>query len=228
MNGTRVKFWNALKGGMNMIRIIVVEDEKPIRLGIVSMIENMELGVHILGSFGNGMEAVQFLSRQMVDVIITDISMPRMDGFELAEHVRLHYPSTYIVILSGFNQFDYVRNALRSGVSDYLVKPVNKKELYQILTKLVALRQQERLRKGQTSELLLRSYLLGELKGEQLELLWDTFATYKQKELTCLFMVVAMNQRIDIEEWLAALSQLHLIVNYLLAASRQVYNWLSS
>lgn len=118
---------------MNMVRIIVVEDEKPIQLGIVSMIERMEPDYHVLGSFGNGLEAMRFLNTQAVDVVITDISMPKMDGFELAEHVRKQYPRTHIVILSGFNQFEYVRNALRKGVSDYLVKPVNKKELAQML-----------------------------------------------------------------------------------------------
>ncbi|OCT15587.1 hypothetical protein A8709_16080 [Paenibacillus pectinilyticus] len=172
-----------------MIRIIVVEDEKAIRIGIVSMIERMDLDVQVIGSFGNGLEAVQFLTKQAVDVIITDISMPRMDGFELAEYVRQHDPETHIVILSGYNQFDYVRNALRSGVSDYLVKPVNKKELHQVLLKCIEHKAQERLRKSKKTDLLLRSYLVGELKADQLTLLWDSFVTYQQREMPCVCVV---------------------------------------
>ncbi|CAH1220689.1 Regulator of RpoS [Paenibacillus allorhizoplanae] len=177
-----------------MIRIMVVEDEKAIRLGIVSMIEHMELHVSVVGSFANGLEAVQFLSKQAVDVIITDISMPRMDGFELAEHVRLTHPDTNIIILSGYNQFDYVRNALRSGVSDYLVKPVNKKELHQVLQKLMDHRLQERMRKGQTTDLLLQSYLAGELKADQLEVLWESFSTYSGHAIPCVFVVCKAKQ----------------------------------
>ncbi|MDR6551148.1 response regulator [Paenibacillus qinlingensis] len=181
-----------------MIRIMVVEDEKAIRLGIVSMIEQMELHVSVMGSFANGLEAVQFLSKQAVDVIITDISMPRMDGFELAEHVRLTYPETSIIILSGYNQFDYVRHALRSGVSDYLVKPVNKKELHQVLQKLINQRLQERIRKGHTTDLLLKSYLAGELKIDQLEVLWESFSTFSGCAIPCVFVVCKAKQTIPL------------------------------
>jgi two-component system response regulator YesN len=178
---------------MNMIRIIIVEDEKPIRIGMVSMIESMGSGLSVLGSFGNGLEAVQFLTKQAVDVIITDISMPKMDGFELAVHVRQNYPSINIVILSGFNQFDYVRNALRSGVSDYLVKPVNKKELYHILRKLQEKQDIEKQRESQTTDLLLKSYLTGDMNAEQLAHLWEPFITYKRRDIPCRFIVYQAN-----------------------------------
>lgn len=191
---------------MNMIRIIIVEDEKPIRLGMVSMIESMGPDVNVLGSFGNGLEAIQFLSKQVVDVIITDISMPKMDGFQLAEHVREHYPAIHIVILSGFNQFDYVRNALRTGVTDYLVKPVSKKELQQVLRKLQDNVDKMRLRKTQTTDLLLKNFLLGDMNADQLALLWEPFANYKQRVTPCLFIVYEADQVAPISGSLIAVS----------------------
>lgn len=118
------------------MKIAIVDDESKIRLGLAKMIEQASPLYKISGSYTDGDEALRELKTNIVDVLITDIRMPSMDGLQLIEHLRGLNPDLKIIILSGFRDFDYARTALRSGVEDYLMKPVNRDELYRLLEKL--------------------------------------------------------------------------------------------
>ncbi len=151
-----------------MLNIIVVDDEERIRQGMVALIAKAERNYHISGCFSNGIEALKHIDSFPVDVVITDIKMPRMDGLALIERLRESKPELRCIVLSGFSDFEYARNAIRFGVVDYLLKPVDKQELYNILLQV----EQEAANRRKNNELLkeeaIKSILLGELEDQKI------------------------------------------------------------
>lgn len=130
---------------------MIVDDEPFIRLGLEKIITKMDASLNVLGSFTNGQEALAFLTKHdslRPDVLITDIKMPMMDGLKLTEIVKGRYPDITIVILSGFSDFEYARAAIRFGVHDYLLKPVDKSVLFDMLRKLREEKRQSSLSAG--------------------------------------------------------------------------------
>lgn len=126
-----------------MINIMIADDEEVIRRGLEKITSKMDLDVQVIGSYGNGMEAwehLQRLSRYDIDMLITDIKMPRMDGFMLIEKARGYMENMPIAVLSGFSEFEYARRAIRHGVMDYLLKPIDKTQLYELLKRVAGLK----------------------------------------------------------------------------------------
>ena len=118
------------------MKLMIVDDEELIRLGLEKICLREVPGTEVIGSHRNGAEAWKQLSelpRGAVDVLITDIRMPVVDGFELIRLCRERWSDLPIIVLSGFNDFDYARRALRFGVTDYLLKPIDKPELIALL-----------------------------------------------------------------------------------------------
>ena len=119
-----------------MIRVLIVEDE-PASAEYLSSIVKRELpSMELAGLTENGEEALALMRKSRVDIVVTDISMPVMDGLQLAEAVRAAWPLIPVVIVSGYERFEYAKTALRFGVSDYLLKPVKPAELRDCLTRL--------------------------------------------------------------------------------------------
>ncbi|WP_035346960.1 response regulator [Alkalihalobacillus hemicellulosilyticus] len=118
-----------------MIKMLIVDDEPIICQGLATTIEWDTLGIDLIGMAHDGQEALPFLERG-VDLILTDVCMEEMDGLELSKYVCEHFPSTKIVMISGYDEFQYARQAIRLGVEDYLLKPVNIDELVDLTTKL--------------------------------------------------------------------------------------------
>lgn len=119
------------------MNIIIADDEEFIRRGLQKILTEMDLGITIIGSYSNGMDAwmhISKLSEGELDVLISDIKMPMMDGLKLIEHIKDKSIAT--IVLSGFSEFEYARKALRFGVRDYLLKPIDKTNLYDLLTRL--------------------------------------------------------------------------------------------
>ncbi|MBP1964233.1 response regulator [Paenibacillus aceris] len=105
-----------------MFRVIIVEDEYIVRFGIRSMIDWEKLGLTVIGEASNGQEALELMSKEMPDILITDIKMPLMDGIALISEVRKINPYMKILILSNIEDFGYAKEAIRNGVSEYLIK----------------------------------------------------------------------------------------------------------
>ncbi|MBO9607638.1 MAG: helix-turn-helix domain-containing protein [Paenibacillaceae bacterium] len=105
-----------------MINAIVVEDEYIVRIGFIAAMPWAEFGIRIVGEAANGRKAIELLERAEVDLLITDLSMPVMNGFDLMRHVREAYPHIRIVVLTCHEDFHYIRDAMRFGALDYIIK----------------------------------------------------------------------------------------------------------
>lgn len=105
-----------------MLKVLVVDDEKLIRKGLISLLPWDKFDMQVIGEANNGRIALEFMKDQPVDFLFADITMPVMDGFELMKEVRVQYPATWIVVLTCHQDFDYVQEALRLGAIDYIIK----------------------------------------------------------------------------------------------------------
>ncbi|MDB4867731.1 MAG: two-component system response regulator [Cohnella sp.] len=119
-----------------MYKILIVDDEKEIRDGLAAWTWD-NLGIELTGCFAHGLEALQYVERHPVDIVMTDIRMPFMDGIELMENLLRAYPFTNVIILSGHSDFDYAQKAIKHGAEDYLLKPIHFPTLSRTLEELV-------------------------------------------------------------------------------------------
>jgi two-component system, response regulator YesN len=119
-----------------MLKVLITDDEIQIRKGLRMKVDWEEEGFEIVEEASNGKEAIELLQNIDVDVVITDMRMPIMDGVELAKHCQQEFPHVKIIVLSGYSDFEYVRNSMKQGVKDYLLKPVAPEELVGALRKI--------------------------------------------------------------------------------------------
>ncbi|OAB32523.1 DNA-binding response regulator [Paenibacillus macquariensis subsp. defensor] len=119
-----------------MYSLILVDDEEDVREGLLDEISWEEYGFQVIERAENGREATEFIERCVPDVIVTDIHMPFMNGLELAEWTRNHYPNTKIIILTGYDEFEYAQKAIKLHIDEYVLKPFSSKELVDILLKV--------------------------------------------------------------------------------------------
>lgn len=117
-------------------KVIVVEDEALIRRSIAKKIQALDLGFDVIGSAMDGQSALALIESELPQLVVTDIRMPIMNGLELAKKIYFTYPNIKVIILSGFHEFEYARQAIQYGVVDYLVKPVTTEQLSIALTKI--------------------------------------------------------------------------------------------
>lgn len=121
---------------MELYRIILVDDEEEVRKSIIRKIDWHAAGFEVVGDAENGEDALEKIENLEPDVILTDIRMPYMDGLALAERVRQKYPSMKIIIFSGYDDFEYAKQAIKLNVTEYILKPVNAQELTAILERI--------------------------------------------------------------------------------------------
>lgn len=120
-----------------MKKIIIVEDEMRIRTGLVRLIDRLNLGARVIGEAGDGVEGLRLIQDMEPDIVITDIQMPRLDGLEMIRKAKEMNFRCEFVILSGYAEFAYAQNAIRLGVSEYLLKPVTISQVRDLLQKMV-------------------------------------------------------------------------------------------
>jgi len=165
------------EGGHTM-RLMVVDDEPIILNGIIRMIQKAQTSfVEIVGA-SDGIDALEKLACFQPDLILTDIHMPEMDGLALIKEIQERNLCNRFVILTGYGDFAYARQALRYHVIDYLLKPINMEELVRVLDKTAIAIKEEQERTIEHDLLLLKEHLLYHtpleelpMKPEQLELL---------------------------------------------------------
>ena len=120
-----------------MQKLLIVEDEKSIFFLLNSCILYDELGLELVGYAENGQTAYDMIMEKRPDIVITDISMPIIDGLELIEKVQKQRVNPKFIIVSGYAQFEFAKKAVRLGVRDYLLKPINSNELNKSLAQLI-------------------------------------------------------------------------------------------
>lgn len=119
-----------------MIKIFLVEDEFVVREGIKNNIPWRDLGFDFCGEAGDGELAYPKIRELQPDIVITDIRMPFMDGLDLSRLLKKEMPQVEIMILSGFEEFEYAKEAIRLGIAEYLTKPVSSEELIKAVQRL--------------------------------------------------------------------------------------------
>lgn len=122
-----------------MKTLLIAEDEKMIRSGLKAMVKRSGAKVEEILECQNGEEALAIIEKQKVDVLFTDIRMPKMDGLALLNELNGRGDSPEIVVISGYDDFSYAVEALKCGAREYILKPVNREDIYKIMNNLEAL-----------------------------------------------------------------------------------------
>lgn len=111
-----------------MFKVFIVDDEPFIIEGLYDIVDWAKLGMEIVGHAENGAIALEAMKVTPADILITDISMPVMNGLDLIRHVRAVHPELKVIVLSGYNEFDYLKEGMALGIENYLLKPINLEE----------------------------------------------------------------------------------------------------
>ena len=187
-----------------MIRVIVADDEYKVCQLICQLINWEELGMQLVGTASNGMEALQMIDAEQPDLVLTDIRMPGYDGMELLKRARQIKPNMELIIISGYSHFEYAQTAIRYGVSDYILKPINKETLNATLQKVrqrylehqmqveedLEQKKQQATDQARLRETLWRDLELGETPGE-MEHLNEQYRYHFAKGLFQIFLIQA-------------------------------------
>ena len=126
-----------------MYKLMLVDDEDIVRHQVIKKIDWASYGFEIVCEAENGNEAFELFEIHRPDVVISDIKMPFMDGLELSEKILEKYPFTKIIILTGFDDFEYAKKGIDLHITNYVLKPVSSKELVRILQEVKAMIDEE-------------------------------------------------------------------------------------
>lgn len=116
-----------------MYQVIIADDERAIRTGLKIIVNWNQLGFEIAGCAQNGEQALEMMLRQRADVLLADIRMPGLDGIGLVQKIRELQLPTVAILMSGYRDFEYARQAVSLGVREYLLKPIDEQALQELL-----------------------------------------------------------------------------------------------
>lgn len=165
-----------------MLKVLIADDEPKIRRGLAEALPWEEMGMEICGSAPNGECAIQEVCAKQPDICLIDICMPLLNGLDLIQKIYEEHPDTICIIITGYDEFEYARQAVRMGVFDYILKPVNEEQLKDIIdrakaviterrNKNVHMRQAEKMLKEHLPllrERVLNQILMGALDAEEI------------------------------------------------------------
>lgn len=121
-----------------MIRMILADDEPVIMRGIRKLLDWRRMGIEIVGEYEDGRRALEALVRDKPDIALLDISMPQMSGVEILKECRAMENHVSVIFISGFQDFEYAKDALKYGAVEYLLKPVIREELLRAVEKAIS------------------------------------------------------------------------------------------
>lgn len=165
-----------------MLNLLIVEDEETMREGLVQLIPWESIGIRVVGTAENGLEALAVLGRERVDLLLTDIYMPVMDGLQLIAQMKEKGYPIPCVLLSGYDDFRHAQSAIRLGVTDFLVKPCSPKEIRELFEKIVERAARERKEKELVTGLRSQLQANMPLAKAQLLLQWMTEPARKAED----------------------------------------------
>ena len=120
------------------LNVVIADDEYFIRKRLIKLIPWEELNLSLAGEAEDGLQVLELIENNRIDIILLDIEMPQMTGLDAARRLSTLSPHTKIIILSGFNEFTYAQDAIKCGVTDYLLKPVEAVTLIDTLSRRIA------------------------------------------------------------------------------------------
>ena len=138
---------------MEKYTVLLVDDEEEVIQVIMKKINWEGLGFSVIGYANNGVKALEMVEEFQPDVVMTDIRMPYMDGMELSSRIKTEFPATKILLFTGFDEFEYAKEAIHLELEEYILKPVNSVELTNVFTKLKIKLDQEISEKQNVEEL---------------------------------------------------------------------------
>ncbi|KAB1435838.1 response regulator [Candidatus Galacturonibacter soehngenii] len=195
-----------------MYKVLLVDDEALIREAISENIKWEEHGFEFLGACENGKEAIDRINQEVPDLLITDICMPYVDGMELTKYVYETYPLTKVIIISGYDEFEYAKTAVKYKVLEYVLKPITAFELTELLDKIktdfdkesLKNKNLKKIREAYMSNLpvlkgrFLNSLMQGNLLPEDIKKKSEDYGV----DLSGRYFATAMIQGDDLEEYL--------------------------
>lgn len=119
-----------------MLKVVVAEDELPLLRGLACLIERLDSNFMVVYKAKNGKEALEYLTQHDADILFTDINMPVLNGIQLMEQAQQLNPQLMVVVISGYNDFEYAKQAMQFGAKNYLLKPIDRNELTNVLNRL--------------------------------------------------------------------------------------------
>lgn len=160
-----------------MFQVLIAEDSKPILRNIKALLQDSGLPLQAAAGAANGEEALEICRKQPIDILITDIRMPKMDGLTLIDQAKRLNPRLKVVLISGYNDFEYTRKAINLQVCDYLLKPVERSQLVEVMERITAQLKEEREASSSVLDGILertngQPFLLEPSFYEQPKLLW--------------------------------------------------------
>jgi two-component system response regulator YesN len=123
--------------GDYMYKLLIVDDEPLVRRGIKSLVDFDTLNIGEIEEAVNGEDALNKFLKNPPDIVLADINMPKMDGLSFSEKAKKAKPSVKIALITGYDYFDYALQAIKIGVDDYILKPVSKSDVHEVLQKLI-------------------------------------------------------------------------------------------
>lgn len=135
-----------------MLKVMIVDDEIIVRVGFQSCINWEAYGCQVVSTCESGGDAVEYMNRDVPDIVFTDIMMPGMDGIQLVKYIRENHPDTKVVVLSCVDEIDYVKKAIKLGAEDYILKlSFTQDTLVELITRLKSMIEEERKKAGRGS-----------------------------------------------------------------------------
>ncbi|MFQ6805980.1 MAG: response regulator [Lachnospiraceae bacterium] len=153
-----------------MLKIVLVDDENVVLQGVAHLLNETRDDYVVLGSFQDPKKAETFIRShaEQIDVVMTDIKMPDMSGVELVQRIRRIRPEIVVIAMSAYTDYEYVRQAMKNGAADYLLKPCRRQEMLDLFYRVE--KEKEKREKQKVYEektYFLRRYLYGKLNEEK-------------------------------------------------------------
>ncbi|QMV42476.1 response regulator transcription factor [Cohnella cholangitidis] len=186
-----------------MLKAVVFDDEFIVLKGLQKLIDWSEYGVELVGTAADGLSALEVFRRLKPDIVMTDIRMPGMDGLQLIEIIRMECPDTMCIVFSGYNEFEYVKRAIKLGVVDYLEKPVTitkiREGIQKAVNKITELNELSSLKQKWQQGLLEKTTLDLLLQGSDAEAAWAEQFGPDAYRLTGITVLACSNREFDLD-----------------------------
>ena len=120
----------------SIIKVMIIDDEYLIRNLIKNCIDWNEIGIDIIAEASNAVEGLNLINKDKPNIILTDINMPMTDGLDMSKGILETYPDIKVIVITGYNEFEYAKRSIKIGVSDFILKPIDEEELKNSVLKL--------------------------------------------------------------------------------------------